>query len=178
MIPLPDGIVTGVLADEARELERLATGRSVIEFGAWLGFSTVLMGRVARQMVSVDWHHGDEHAGERDTLPTYIANLERFELRDRIITIVGRFEEVTPLLRQDSFEMGFLDGMHDRRSVLRDLDLLDSLLMAHAVLAVHDYDRWLGEVRFEVSDAIWEWLPRHPDWRVDHVVNSLCVLSR
>jgi predicted O-methyltransferase YrrM len=171
-------IETGISESEAVELERLARRRTVIEFGAWLGFSSVVLGRVARRLVSVDWHRGDEHAGRRDTIEAYFTHLTEYEVRDSVIAIVGRFEDVAPMLGAGQFEMGFLDGLHDRASVLRDLDLLDRLLGRSATLAVHDYDRWLGDVRFEVSDALGEWLPTHLDWRLDRVVESLAVLRR
>lgn len=173
----PTDIHTGVLPDEADELERLATGKKVIEFGTWKGYSTIVMGRVAQQIVTVDWHHGDEQAGIEETLPGYIHNLERYELRDKVVSIVGQFPDVAPALRRDYFDVGFLDGRHDLASVERDLALIASLLdWPGDIIACHDYDRMLGDVRFEVIDAIEAWHANHPEWVHSHVVNSLYVM--
>jgi len=174
----PTDIHTGVFPTEADELERLATGKRVIEFGTWKGYSTIVMGRVAEQVVTVDWHHGDEQAGIEETLPAYIRNLERYELRDKVVSIIGQFPDVAPALRPDCFDVGFLDGRHDLASVERDLALIASLLdRPGCILACHDYDRMLGDVRFEVIDAIERWHEQHPEWVRSHVVDSLYVMA-
>ena len=172
----PD-IHTGIFPEEADELERLATGRRVVEFGTWHGFSAVVMGRVAERLVTVDWHHGDEQAGIEETLPKHISNLERFGLRDSVVTVVGQFPDVAPTLARDYFEVGFLDGKHDLASVERDLALIAGLLDSPGcILACHDYDRMLGDVRFEVIDAVERWHAEHPEWERSHVVRSLYVM--
>ena len=173
----PTDIHTGIYPEEADELERLATGKRVIEFGTWHGFSAVVMGRVAASLTTVDWHHGDDQAGVEETLPKYIANLEAYGLRNKVVTIVGQFPNVAPILARDHFEVGFLDGKHDRASVDRDLWLIASLLdRPGCILACHDYDRTLGNVRFEVIDAVEDWHANHPEWVRSHVVRSLYVM--
>lgn len=174
----PTDIHTGIYPAEADELERLAAGKRVIEFGTWKGYSAVVMGRVAERLVTVDWHHGDEQAGVEETLPAHVGNLERYGLRDRVVTVVGQFPDVTPALARDHFDVGFLDGKHDRASVDRDLALIASLLdRPGCILACHDYDRVLGEVRFEVIDSIEAWHAEHPEWVRSHVVDSLYVMA-
>lgn len=174
----PTDIHTGIYPAEADELERLATGKRVIEFGTWKGYSAIVMGRVAANLTTVDWHHGDEQAGIEETLPAHIGNLERYDLRDSVVTVVGQFADVTPALARDYFEVGFLDGKHDLASVSRDLGLIASLLdRPGCLLACHDYDRMLGDVRFEVIDAVEAWHRAHPEWVRTHVVDSLYVMA-
>lgn len=169
----PREIQSAVSDDEAAELERLATGKRVVEFGSWHGFSAVVMGRVAERVVAVDWHHGDAHAGVAETLPTYIDNLKRHGLRDTVVTIVGQFPDVAPTLARDYFDVGFLDGKHDRASVERDLALIAGLLdRPGCILACHDYDR------FEVTPAIEGWHEAHPEWVRAGLVGSLYVMAR
>ena len=58
---LPEHIRTGVHPSEAFALKTMAHNKVVLEFGAQLGFSTIVMAQVARRVVSVDWHRGDDH---------------------------------------------------------------------------------------------------------------------
>lgn len=175
----PDDIHTGVYREEAEELARLAEGQRVIEFGTWHGFSAVVMGQVAESLVTVDWHHGDEQAGLQETLPTFMESLGRYGLRDSVVTIVGQFPDVAPLLSRKHFTFGFLDGKHDLESVTRDLELIASLLDRPGCrLACHDYDRSLGGVPFEVTDAIEAFHASHPKWKRLRVVRSLYVMER
>lgn len=172
-------IRTGVYASEADELGRLATGRRVLEFGTWYGFSAVTMARTATSVTTVDWHHGDQHAGHEDTLAGFMRNIAEAGVADRITTIVERFERVVPMLARDYFEVGFLDGLHDRTSVERDLELITSLLdRPGCVLACHDWNRSLGDARFEVDDAVVAFGQRHPEWVHSHTVESLYVMER
>lgn len=176
---IPTDIHTGVYPSEARELERLATGQRVIEFGTWHGYSAVVMGSVAESLVTVDWHHGDEQAGVQETLPTFMDNLTRYGLRDKVVTIVGQFPDVAPALATDHFTFGFLDGKHDLDSVTRDLELIAGLLdRPGCVLACHDYDRSLGGVPFEVTPAIEAFHKAHPKWKKAGLVDSLYVMER
>lgn len=176
---LPGGIITGVYPAEAHALAWLARRQRVIEFGTWIGFSTIVMARVAEQVVTVDWHHGDIHAGERETLVPYLDNLARFELRDTVITIIGRFEQVAPFLNPGRFTFGFLDGTHDYASTYRDLTLMASLLDSPGCrMAVHDYDRSLGDEPFEVTPALEDWRLVYPEWRKVRLVQSLYVMER
>lgn len=172
----PADIHTGVTTAEADELARLATGRNVLECGSWYGFSTVVMGRVARRVVAVDWHHGDRHAGQAETLGPFTANLKRYGVAERVDVRVGRFEDVLPGLRGVPFDVAFLDGMHDRESVERDLPLVaPHVARRGAFLALHDYTvppDW----GFEVKPVVDEWLAERPEWERVNEVDKLLVL--
>lgn len=165
-------IESGVTPAEADALELLATGQRVLELGSWFGFSSVVMGRVAKKLTAVDWHHGDIHAGERDTEDIYRDNLLRYGVK-RVDVRVGRFEDVLPNL-SGPFDFVFLDGTHDEASVRRDLDLVERLL--GSTFAIHDY---LVDYRddFEVKPVVDEWLADRPWWFRDYIVDSMLVLT-
>jgi protein-L-isoaspartate O-methyltransferase len=84
LISLPD-IPTALSLPEARELARLAEGRRVVEAGALLGFSTVVLARAAASVVSVDRHEGYD----APTLGKFLRNLDRFGVQGRVEVRVG-----------------------------------------------------------------------------------------
>lgn len=134
---------------EVLRLRELAAGRRVLELGAWCGHTTIELARVAELVVSVDWHHGDAHAGEQDTLARYMANVRHFP---NVVPIVGRFEQVAGLL-QPIYELVIVDGQHDVGSVKRDLAIARLLAAEGATILVHDYGRFDGDVRAGVLAA-------------------------
>jgi SAM-dependent methyltransferase len=170
----PIDIHTGVTGIEAEVLERYAEGRRVLECGSWYGFSTIVMARVAEHVDAVDWHHGDPHAGQRDTEGDFRQNLIRYNVDDRVTVHVGRFEDVLPML-VGRWDVVFLDGMHDAASVTRDLALLEPIAGRHLLL--HDYDvpvSW----GFEVRETVDAWLAAHPEWVLVDTVDKLAIVER
>lgn len=115
----------------------------MLELGAFYGYSTIVMASVAEMVYSVDWHQGDDHAGSYSTWDGYIANLAGYGVRDRVVTIRGRFEEEVPLLAQRGVVVdgAFLDGHHSEDSVTRDLNLALMLVKPGGWIAFHDYGR-------------------------------------
>jgi hypothetical protein len=104
-----------------------------------------------------------------DTLPDYLANLKRYGVAGRVVTHMGRFEDVLPRLRPGIFDGCFVDGQHDRASLDRDLRLVHPLIKRRGWIAVHDYGL------FEVApalDAFVEW----SGYELDGVAESLAVL--
>jgi hypothetical protein len=161
--PLPDGliipgdIVSAVTAPEATALADLARGQAVLELGAYLGFSTVVLASVAAEVISVDWHLGDAHAGLGDTWDAFCANLDRYGVADRVHVIRGRFEDVLPPMAAVVPRFGgcFLDAMHDEESVSRDTALALPLIRPGGFMAWHDYGRGdaTGNPGFAVTEV-------------------------
>ena len=149
----------------------LARERVVLELGAQYGHSTVAMAEVALAVWSVDWHHGDPQAGLKDTLADYMANVRASVGVSRIIPVVGRFEDVLPLLRPASFDLVFHDGYHQLEAMVRDLTLARPLLKWAGAIAAHDYGIYdvkeatqgvLGPPHRQVGTlAIWSSKPGH-----------------
>jgi predicted O-methyltransferase YrrM len=136
---IPVDVESALTHDECVALAELADGKTTLELGAWRGRSTICMAQTARQLVSVDWHYGDAHAGNLPTLGDYWANLHRYGLANRVVTVVGRFEQALPLLAAEAFEFVFLDGFHSYEQVRADIELLRPLAHRDATLAFHDY---------------------------------------
>lgn len=139
---LPRDIGSAVSDAEAARLAELATDGTILEVGSWFGFSAVVMARVARTVHSVDWHRGDPHAGEQDTLAEFWANLKRHGVRDKVVAHVGEVAAVLPFLAAESFDGAFIDGFHTTEAVARDIELVLPLIRTGGFLAFHDYGRF------------------------------------
>jgi predicted O-methyltransferase YrrM len=146
-----------VTHDEARALALLAAGKTVLELGAWHGFSTVVLASVATEVISVDWHLGDDHAGHGDTQSIFRSNLDKYGVADKVDVRVGRFEDVVPQLAAEGAQVdgAFLDGQHDAASVSRDLQLALTVVKPGGFVAFHDYGRAAhnGFAGFEVTEV-------------------------
>lgn len=151
------GIVSAVTREEAAALAGLARGKTVLELGAYLGFSTVVLASVAAEVISVDWHLGDAHAGLGDTWEGFCSNLDRYGVADRVHVIRGRFEDVLPPMAAVVPRFGgcFLDAMHDEESVSRDTALALPLIRPGGFMAWHDYGRGdaTGNPGFAVTEV-------------------------
>ena len=144
-----------VTLPEAGELARLARGCTVLELGAFYGYTTIVMASVANLVYSVDWHMGDDHAGSYQTWDGYRANLAGYKVADRVVAIRGRFEEEVPLLAQRGVVCNgaFLDGHHSEESVTRDLGLALLVVKPGGWIAFHDYgrDESTGHAGFRIT---------------------------
>lgn len=139
---LPREIISAVSDGEAERLAELADGKTILEVGSYFGFSTVVMGLVARNVHSVDWHKGDEHAGASDTLAPFMANLARYDLVGKVIVHVGEVADVLAVFGEDSFDGAFIDGFHTTEAVARDIALVRPLIRPGGFIAFHDYGRF------------------------------------
>lgn len=156
-IVFPEDIESSLTEAEGRTLAELANGKIVLELGAWLGRSTVCLAQTAARLYSVDWHRGDEHAGLAPTLAPYLRNLNRYGLFDRVIPIIGRFEDVLPALGYAHFDGVFLDGFHTYEAVLSDADQARRLVAPGGWMAFHDYGVQASSFSnepFGVTDAV------------------------
>ena len=162
-IQLPDGFLS---QEEANELLELARGKRVLEMGAFKGRSTVCMALSAESVTSVDWHGGDIHVNKvnygNSTWEEYSKNIASYP---NITPIKGRFEDEIPKLvaARESYEMVFVDGSHDKQSVIRDMGY--AMSFRPSVIAVHDWGL------FEVTEGLQELGMGVPD----KIVNTLAV---
>ena len=127
-------------------LMRLAKGQTVLELGSWHGRSTLALSSTAKVVHAVDWFRGDPHAGEGDTLRSYLDST-----RDvgNIVTHIGRFEDVLPVLGKN-FGLIFLDAFHTYESVCKDIGLALPHLRKGGIMVFHDY----GLEQFGVTQAV------------------------
>ncbi len=125
---LPEGWLTG---PEARTLRRLATGKVVLEMGAFKGRSTVTLAETAKHVFSVDRHQGVEGHGE--SLHDY---LDVALPLGNVTIVIGTFEDVVPHLW--NIGMVYIDGNHDYATVQRDISLVS--VLEPAIVVFHDWD--------------------------------------
>lgn len=124
--------------EEGRELSRLAAGKAVLEIGAYCGRSTVCLARTARGVTVVDTFDGRGTPLPGDTGPTFRANLVRFGVAEKVTAHRGESGTVLPLLPR-VFDLVFVDGAHDRESVLADAHAAAAVLRPGGLIAFHDY---------------------------------------
>lgn len=146
--PLPCDIPTAISPREARFMEELARGKGVIEFGALLGYSTIILARVARHLVSIDLHSGYLDPAHT-TYKQFRANLSRYLPDLHFPSIIqGDALKYAPLLG----DLAFIDLTGDyylTKAVLIELGCPLAL--------VHDLHRSKCEgVEQGILDANWE----------------------
>lgn len=135
-------IPTGISPREARFLQTCAADRRVVEFGALLGFSTVVLAQVAAAVTSIDRHEG--YSGETER--PYRANLDRCHVADRVRVIQGDAAAWAHL----EADLAFVDltGAYDvTKRVLQALTAPLAL--------IHDFDRPGCAIGPAVRDAGW-----------------------
>jgi predicted O-methyltransferase YrrM len=133
----------GMLTEaEGEFLAEMCKGKFVIELGSYTGMSTISIARVARHVVSCDWHGGDAHIGQQDTLALLDGNLKRYGVRDKVTMLVGKFDVTLPLLACQQFDVAYIDGAHDYESVKHDTEAVLPLLKKSQDSRIiwHDHD--------------------------------------
>ena len=123
-------------------------GMRILEIGSWCGFSSALLGRVARahngQLVCVDWWRGV--MGTRAIWLERLTNpYRRFRKRivsdgldDTVVSMRGRTQDVLPLLSQASFDLIFVDADHRYDGVLHDIRQARRLVKSGGIICGHD----------------------------------------
>jgi predicted O-methyltransferase YrrM len=136
----PDDVRGWLTRTEGEALAACARGRVVLEIGSYCGRSTICMAQTAKRVYALDWHRGDAGAGWGQTLPEFLANIERYGVADKVIPLVGRTDDLSPILADLSVEFVFVDGAHDADSVRADTRLALRVLKPGGVIAFHDFD--------------------------------------
>jgi predicted O-methyltransferase YrrM len=125
---------------ECRELARIAKGKRVLEVGSYFGRSTVALASTAAVVHSVDLHPPDNvDSGTSTTLDSLIDNLNRYDLRHRVVLHVGFSQLILQALRRHSFDLVFLDAQHQSAPVREDLQAILPLVNRDGTIAFHDY---------------------------------------
>src|SRR2546425_8848821 len=127
---------------ECETLAELAEHKRVLEVGSEFGRSTIALASAAALVCSVDWHRGDEHAGWHDSLAILWNNLDRYGVRERVVLLIGEDQVVLPLLKENLFDLVFIDAFHSYESVHRDIELARPTLKSTGTWAFHDYGRF------------------------------------
>lgn len=146
--------VPGWLNDsEGRLLAKYAQGKKVLEVGSYKGRSTIWMARVAQSVFAVDTWDGRCTPTPQDTLPEFLANLQKYNVADKVtagggtLAMVRKGQTQHPTLGEfenpdfGPFDLIFIDGDHSEEGVKADIEESLSLLAPGGLMAFHDYAR-------------------------------------
>jgi hypothetical protein len=122
-----------------------------LEVGSWCGDSTVILARVAQAhgglLFCVDWWKGNdatelaEIAAQEDIFAHFWQRICREGLADVVIPIRGRSDLVAEVLRDNSFDLVFLDAEHGYDGVRRDIRSYAPLVKGDGgIFCGHDCD--------------------------------------
>ncbi|MFO0822029.1 MAG: class I SAM-dependent methyltransferase [Gemmataceae bacterium] len=124
----PEEVPGWLTMPEAELLWRTAVGRDVLELGTACGRSTVCLGQAARRVVSIDITDQSE-AKEW---------VRRFGVAVGVEFVRGDAGEVCRGL-SGTFDLAFIDALHDAASVERYIASALPLLKPNGLIAFHDY---------------------------------------
>src|SRR5487761_1123429 len=104
---------SAVTEAECLKLAELARGRRVLELGSYLGRSTIALASTADVVHSVDVHPPEDVPnGAATTVTAFLANLDRYELRQKVVVHLGYSQLVLPEFLPASFDLVFIDAQH------------------------------------------------------------------
>lgn len=140
----PYGVDGWLTFNEGRALYDACKGKRVLEIGSYCGLSTICIAQGAESVDSVDPHDGRGTFIPQNTLPKLQDNLMRFSVFEKIKIHVCTTDEyvVKPRFGEDdfAFDVIFIDGAHDYKSVANDILKCLPLLASDGVLLFHDYN--------------------------------------
>lgn len=135
----PKDIPGWLTEDEARSLAILAKDKRILEIGAYCGRSTISMAQTASSICTVDTFDGrGTHFVNVGTYDKFKANVNRYGFGDKIKEYIGLSSDIIPNLDGD-FDMAFIDGSHDVKSIGQDSLLASMKLKPDGFLVFHDY---------------------------------------
>jgi predicted O-methyltransferase YrrM len=122
-----------ITQNEGRYLASWAAGLRVLEIGTGLGVSTVCLASTAKEVMTID---PSEWVRAALKLPANVVQL-------------ASFDEV----HGGEFDMAFIDGLHDKRSVMRDIVDCLQVVKYGGSIAFHDLSH--GTVQDAVKAFAW-----------------------
>lgn len=127
--------------DEMEKLSELAAGRNVIEIGSFRGLSSFALALTAKSLLCVDTFAAHDNG---QTQMDHATTLDDFKQATTRFTNVKFFVGTSADASSDfpggmSFDMVFIDGMHDEVNVRLDRDLWWARLLPGGIMAFHDY---------------------------------------
>lgn len=155
-------ISTSLTQGEADMLERLATESRVLEVGSAYGYSTIVMARVAREVVAVDPHEALASYG------IFRANLAAYGVVGKVFVERCPFEGLQIAASYGLFDLVFIDGDHMADGVAHDIHHALQLIPSGGVIACHDYgEEQCSDVKpvidellpsgYLAADKLWVW---------------------
>jgi hypothetical protein len=151
-----DSIRGWLFPGERAELERLAAGKNVVEFGCYCGKSTVAMARVAEHVTAVDDFRGvAPHAcldsggkvttpgHETELMAEFADNIWKFGVKDKVSVIVGTAESKVRSIPLAGVGFVFYDADHSYEATYHVGGALFERMIdegLNCTIAFHDYN--------------------------------------
>lgn len=162
-------------ANEANELQRLATGKRVVEIGAWKGRSTVVLSQAAEHVISIDHFKGDDYAGRFSVRNHYFESLDRFQCQN-VTTIIADSFDACQLIDSDivrgGIDLFFYDADHTKEAT--ENALFRAANWKCPTIAIHDYSP--AEYFKGVCEAV-DWFVALGNYTF-RLIDHLAVLER
>ncbi len=126
-------------------LALVQSGKGVIvEIGSFHGKSTIYLGSAAREtgcgkIYAIDPHVGEVHKGKKEyqsSFQQFTQNINKFDL-SKWITPLRSTSMAAYKTWSKTVSLLFIDGLHDRESVLQDIRWIN-MLQENGVVAFHD----------------------------------------
>ncbi len=157
--PYPDIESCCVDARESDLLAELTAGKTVLEIGSYLGYSTVWMALNGATVVAVDPHEW------LDTRERFAANLIRYGAHG-VTPVYATSQEFAKRVWCD-FGAAFIDGDHSYEGASFDLRLARRVVKPGGWIVVHDYSfpGYNGSGMLDVVRAVDEILGDLPEIR-------------
>jgi len=134
----PEDVEGWLTAEEGMALAEAARGREVLEIGSYCGRSTICLAQTATAVHCVDTFDGRDTPHPHPTWGDFLANVNRYGVAGKVVPHRGTAAQMIPPLGR-RFGMAFIDGAHDRASVMSDARLATAALEPGGLLAFHDY---------------------------------------
>lgn len=124
-----------------RAAQAALPGTRLVEIGSHHGRSTVLLAKAAPAGVSVlavDPYEDVRWGGGTSAFDIFRGNLNRAGVAERVEVFRGTSEQALPQYDKRPIGMLYIDGAHDLKSVLIDIDGWEPYAVEGAVVAIHD----------------------------------------
>jgi predicted O-methyltransferase YrrM len=125
----------------ARSASGVARDSWIVEIGSHHGKTTVLLAKTKRPgtgLLAVDPFDDPRWGGGRDALDVFKRNLETAGVAQSVTLFRGSSPEAAAEFDTARVGLLYVDGAHDRRSVVADLEAWEGLLVAGALVYFHD----------------------------------------
>jgi len=181
------GEIDGWLSDAEGELlyklaKNVPKGQAIVEIGSWQGKSTVWLAKGTEagqknKVYAIDPHRGSgAHVseGEEDTYPTFLVNLSKAGVINRVVPLVMTSSEAAQYW-QGSVGLLWIDGSHEYEHVKRDFLLWKQYLLPGSMVALHDCDKeeYPGPAR--VAE---EYLVNSDEFVITHHVDTILTATK
>jgi predicted O-methyltransferase YrrM len=157
-----DGVDGWLTQPQGRALFDAATkvpaGRAAIEVGSHRGKSTILLASGLTDgvtLTAIDPFDDPRWGGGPESLEIFKANLERAGVTDRVELHRGLSKEAASAWSGPPVALAWIDGAHDRDSVLLDIDGWDRHLVDGGTMLLHDAFSAIGTTRAVLRRLWW-----------------------